>query len=229
MLRKCKICGDKFESISSNHRYCDRCRFEKCAFCGKKVLIKPMAKNKPKHHFCSRECFSLWSRGKKQSKELVKKRAKAIRGRKTGKFVECENCGKRVYKYPRDLKRAEHYFCCKRCAYVYRKGCHLSPETEFKVGQMAGEKHYNWKDGISPKINIRCGHKWWKELRLEIYERDNWTCQECSKKCHNDIQCHHIIPESMGGSHQPDNLITLCKSCHMKIERKLREHKTNLI
>jgi hypothetical protein len=62
----------------------------------------------------------------------------------------------------------------------------------------------------------------WHEIRKAIYIRDNWTCQECSCKCHNTtknkIQCHHIDYDKM--NNEPDNLITLCASCHMKTNYK---------
>lgn len=112
-------------------------------------------------------------------------------------------------------------------------GKHLSPKTEFKKGhkstfQAFGERNPmynkkrelspNWKGGISSKLQQRCSSLWWKELRKLIYQRDNWTCQMCFKKCHDDIQCHHIIPERKGGNHMPENLITLCKKCHIKVD-----------
>jgi len=95
-------------------------------------------------------------------------------------------------------------------------------KPNFKI---RGENHWNWKGGITPKIIKRCNSVWWKELRKLIYQRDNWTCQMCGKKCHKDIQCHHIIPERSGGNHTPENLITLCRSCHIKVDKLLREDK----
>lgn len=66
----------------------------------------------------------------------------------------------------------------------------------------------------------------WVETRKEIYERDNWTCQECGKKCHGNnnhdkIQCHHIDYNKNNCS--PENLITLCVSCHCKTNFKKKD------
>lgn len=59
----------------------------------------------------------------------------------------------------------------------------------------------------------------WKELRKQIYERDNWTCQKCDKHCQKkDIQCHHIIPVILSGTGDKNNLQTLCTSCHTKAD-----------
>ena len=56
----------------------------------------------------------------------------------------------------------------------------------------------------------------WVFTRKKIYERDNWTCQECGQKCCNEIkiQCHHIDYDINNSN--PSNLITLCASCHSK-------------
>jgi phage pi2 protein 07 len=60
----------------------------------------------------------------------------------------------------------------------------------------------------------------WHELRKEIYTRDNWTCRECGKKCHNGvvIQCHHIDYDTSNNNFE--NLVTLCKGCHLKTNYK---------
>lgn len=63
----------------------------------------------------------------------------------------------------------------------------------------------------------------WHELRKEIYTRDNWTCRECGKKCHNGvvIQCHHIDYNT--NNNDTNNLITLCKGCHLKTNFKRKD------
>ena len=60
----------------------------------------------------------------------------------------------------------------------------------------------------------------WDELRREVYKRDNYTCQRCGakgKKVGGDaeINCHHIVPRSRGGTDNSYNLITLCEECHI--------------
>lgn len=66
----------------------------------------------------------------------------------------------------------------------------------------------------------------WQNIRKEIYKRDKFICQECHIRCedknHKDkkrqIQCHHIDYNTLNDD--PENLITLCKSCHMKTNFK---------
>ena len=49
--------------------------------------------------------------------------------------------------------------------------------------------------------------------RKAVLHRDNYTCQCCGKK-NCQLQTHHIIFRSHGGTDDEDNMITLCKECH---------------
>jgi hypothetical protein len=49
-------------------------------------------------------------------------------------------------------------------------------------------------------------------IRKEVLKRDNNKCQKCGEIA-NII--HHIMPRSLGGSDLLNNLVTLCKQCHM--------------
>ena len=52
----------------------------------------------------------------------------------------------------------------------------------------------------------------WQTIRDRRLTIDDKECQECG--CSNDLQVHHIIPASEGGSDDLENLITLCTDCH---------------
>ena len=116
-----------------------------------------------------------------------------------------------------------------KVAKIRQKKLWQNPEYRKKMSDvhkwLIGEKNPNWRGGITSKILKRCNQLWWKELRKKVYERDNWLCQICGKHCHKDIQCHHVFPERLGGQHTLDNLITLCRKCHMLVDniQKLRK------
>lgn len=61
----------------------------------------------------------------------------------------------------------------------------------------------------------------WKEQRILALERDNHCqvtkCFEC-----DTLDVHHIIPYKESMSHALDNLVTLCNSCHMKVESQIK-------
>ncbi len=54
-------------------------------------------------------------------------------------------------------------------------------------------------------------------VREYVLFRDGHTCQACKGKSKDKVlEVHHIRSRSNGGTDRPDNLITLCASCHHK-------------
>lgn len=85
------------------------------------------------------------------------------------------------------------------------------------TGINLGDKNPNWKGGISSiNVKIRQTQKY-KLWRKSIFERDNYTCQNCGiKNCYiivHHIKCFADYPELR---FIIDNGITLCKECHKK-------------
>jgi len=59
---------------------------------------------------------------------------------------------------------------------------------------------------------------------LAVLERDGYQCRGCGKKGHpglgsDDLQVHHKTPRRNGGTHEPDNLETLCGTCHKETDK----------
>jgi hypothetical protein len=62
----------------------------------------------------------------------------------------------------------------------------------------------------------------WVVIRGEVFERDNYTCTYCG--AHGvALECDHIVPVAKGGTHDPDNLTTACRSCNRSKRDKLIE------
>ncbi|MGL1892162.1 MAG: HNH endonuclease [Spirochaetaceae bacterium] len=61
-----------------------------------------------------------------------------------------------------------------------------------------------------------------KKKRMEILDRDKRKCQYCGRSPNNntdiELHLHHIKPFGIGGLTHPDNLITLCHTCHSGLE-----------
>lgn len=61
----------------------------------------------------------------------------------------------------------------------------------------------------------------WNSRRKEVYQRDDYTCQNCGvkggHKGNAELHAHHIVPKSKGGTHKKSNLKTICKECHNAI------------
>lgn len=52
-------------------------------------------------------------------------------------------------------------------------------------------------------------------LRFEILRRDGHTCRYCGQSAPDvKLTVDHVVPESLGGSDDPSNLVTACTSCN---------------
>ncbi len=66
-----------------------------------------------------------------------------------------------------------------------------SPLKGKKIPQRSGEKHHNWRGGItSITTQIKLSSKY-KEWRQQCLLRNNFTCQDCSQ-IGGDLEVHHI-------------------------------------
>ena len=110
-----------------------------------------------------------------------------------------------------------------------RRGMKASPETLEKLrishlGLATGEKHWNWKGGITP-INekIRKSDKY-KQWRKAVFIRDNYTCQKCKARNGNGkrivLHADHIKPFALFPELRfaLNNGRTLCIGCHRKTD-----------
>ena len=75
-------------------------------------------------------------------------------------------------------------------------------------GFHAKEKHYNWQGGKSFELY---GFDWTDLLKHSIRTRDCFICRICKK---HGWMVHHI--DYNKNNCNPDNLVTLCHSCHSK-------------
>ena len=109
---------------------------------------------------------------------------------------------------------------------IWSKGCKFSEETKKKISlankgklkpegfgkkiseRQKGEKSSLWKGGISFE---KYGFDWTNLLKHSIRTRDCFICQICKK---NGWVIHHIDYKKKNCN--PNNLITLCRSCHAK-------------
>jgi 5-methylcytosine-specific restriction endonuclease McrA len=97
------------------------------------------------------------------------------------------------------------------------------PSWNFRKPQLQtrGEKHPNWKGGVSSenrRVRSRIEFRLWRE---SVFALDNWTCQKCKERG-NYLHPHHILNFAL----YPDlrfsinNGITFCKQCHKKFHER---------
>ncbi len=54
-----------------------------------------------------------------------------------------------------------------------------------------------------------------KMTKLEIFNRDKFTCQYCGKEV-KDLTLDHVIPRHRNGQHTWENVVTACIPCNRK-------------
>lgn len=85
-----------------------------------------------------------------------------------------------------------------------------------------GEKSHFWRGGkMAPYSGI------WRERRAAARDRDGHKCVLCGSI--DRIQVHHKVPYRYSKSHELDNLITLCRSCHSREEYKVNAVMRNVL
>jgi 5-methylcytosine-specific restriction endonuclease McrA len=81
---------------------------------------------------------------------------------------------------------------------------------------MQGPGNHRWRGGISRHgVALRRGVN---ALRPTVYARDNHRCRLCGK-LGGRLTIHHILPIWARPDlvYDPENMVTLCRSCHLKV------------
>jgi hypothetical protein len=107
----------------------------------------------------------------------------------------------------------------KRKMYEARKG---KIPANLKIAQAAspfqkGEKNLNW----NPDKQDEYGYEFSYQLKVEILGRDKNKCQHCYTRTKRRLDIHHIDGNKL--NNLLSNLITLCRSCHLKEHHKMRK------
>jgi len=65
---------------------------------------------------------------------------------------------------------------------------------------------------------IKLDSETYRQLRLEVLNRDGWRCQSCGAI--EGLEVHHIQPRSHLGDDTAANLVALCVGCHQNAHRQ---------
>lgn len=198
--KKCAYCGDRFTRLASS--------FDEAA----------------DNYFCSNECKD------RHHEEHDGGESHPLHDRVT---VECSWCGDKLSRKPSVVNEKENFFC-------NRGDCY----SQWCSDERTGENHPRWKGGRVPYYGPN-----WRQKRREVRERDDYKCRRCGKteteskeETDKTVEVHHreksvrefydeleIDPEEVEDwantsldwdrINALDNLVTLCSSCHQKIEK----------
>lgn len=162
------------------------------------------------------------NKGKHPSAETRAKMSLAGKGRTPpNKGVPCSEETKRKISISRKGKRLGYKHTEETKAKM-REAIRLRKESGYKP-ICRGEKHYNWKGGITPQNRVD-RQKFRSEVQKKVLERDNYTCQMCGQYS-GSLQVDHIVAwaEDELSRFDLDNCRTLCMACHyfVTFKRKL--------
>lgn len=127
--------------------------------------------------------------------------------------VKCTICNKAFRKSSQwHVKNNKWHFCSKNCFSSW-----LS-----KIRRGANNPH--WNGGHEPYY----GPNWNWQAKIAL-KRDDYTCQICNIKQNGRVHdIHHIVPFKKFGlkkyeeANRLENLITLCRPCHIREEKELK-------
>jgi len=115
----------------------------------------------------------------------------ATRGKQI--LVECDNCGSEERVYESTVQNKSWY--CSRGCMAEDQALEITPERPYRGG--------------------------WKSIRKKVYQRDENECQVCGED--KQLHAHHIVPvrkfDTHKEAHKFENLVTVCNSCHGKLEQ----------
>ena len=151
--------------------------------------------------------FGEWLRGVKFSEERKKRMSEsALKRKEVNGYVNSPETRKKIS--------------------IANKGREFSEESKKKmsdshIGQIAGDKNPNWKNGITPentKIRNSLETISWRKA---VFKRDNYICQK-TKVCGGYLHAHHLksFAEYPELRFDIDNGITLSKKAHNEFHKK---------
>lgn len=94
---------------------------------------------------------------------------------------------------------------------------------EMKVGRIGGRKE---KKMNPEEYRKKLQDPRWQRKRLEIFERDEWTCQECGAT-DKPLHVHHLeYHRCQPWEYHESKLVTLCEDCHAEEHEKGNQEAT---
>lgn len=200
-----------------------------CHTCKKDLERKPsrLNYNKGGLWFCGRECRAVYQDSQSSritldcpicGKQFEVKPYRLNSGKKLtcsyscglallgwgSKILNCDYCGQEFRRKNAEIKKQN--FCSRECM------------GNWQSENIHGENSPSWKGGYLPYYG-----KDWNRMNKETRKRDNHTCQGCGvtqNQLDYTLEIHHKKPvrlfENPNDANSSDNLITLCRPCHVR-------------
>jgi len=231
----CKVCGKQFKVKPYKKEtalYCsykcrnldfkERFKADKNPFYGKThtEFVKELIANRNKGN--------QYNLGKKLSNEVKRKISETlkknptrfwlgkVRSQETKEKISLSKRGKPGVWLGKNRPPFSEEWIRKMREAVYKR------HQEKQFGFERGENNFSWAGGVAFK---GYGEEWTVRLKRIIKERDGYACQLC--KTQDYLTVHHIDYNKQNCD--SNNLITLCRSCNVKVNFKRKYWKNYFI
>ena len=104
-----------------------------------------------------------------------------VKGQLSGHFVNCENCGKEVYKTKTQYNKAKHHFCSNKCQREFEH----KEKYENRKCEICEELFYVSKKSTQRFCSTECQHVWQtKQVGVlnPKFTRKEIECEYCGEK-----------------------------------------------
>jgi len=213
MLKICQECGKEY--TSQGKKFCsNKCQGK--AKRGENNIRWSGGLQKRKCEICGKQFVVKASWIKKGEGKYCSRECSA-KAQVTRVECRCVICGVMFERTPCLIARGGGNYCSKQCHGIAQRKLRL------------GENCPNWKGGSTSKGKLIRGSASYKDWRKAVFERDNWTCQDCGERNYGGrgktvfLHAHHVFPFADFPEHQLAvwNGITLCEICHAKLHPSL--------
>lgn len=146
-----------------------------------------------------------------------------------GEYRDCKQCGKKFKVWFSMIRNGwgKGKFCSKGCYHTFPKSAEFRRRISLAF---RGANHPNWKGGATKGRKDR-NRKEYKEWRKSVFERDEYTCQDCGVKNKKGLghsvalEADHIAPWVLypESRYEVENGRTLCTFCHYKRKKETLE------
>lgn len=244
-VKKCLTCGKVFETYRKTGKYCCyECSVKgkikdkiinTCEYCGKKFEPK---KRRKETRFCSMEC-----KGKASTKEKINSIENRLGIDSFKDFLiqkyiveklSTRSIAEIIYNKPNNKTLVGDWL--KYFDIELRKGSEAVELQWVNATKRRKEtsKRFIKNNNIKPRekdsiaIQELRNSSEYKEWRLKVWTRDNFTCQFCGRKRSNTlmINAHHLNSFNTNKElrYDVDNGVTLCEDCHFDFHKKYGQH-----
>lgn len=181
-----------------------------CHYCGTTHKRKDAyAYQRAERHFCKNPCFKNW-------RDEVDDTSRENPTMTAGNPIKttCTHCGDPIARERHKLERGP----------TNRQFCDNDCQGKYRAEHFSGQNHPDWIGGrdLYIAISTLLSTTPWEKISQRVRDKQS-ECQMCGK-CGENVRgyqnhAHHIIPILAGGTHADELLMTLCPSCHGKVEQ----------